>query len=540
MLNSSFTIKEDEPLEKEVAVDPEMLGKVFENLLEVNDRKSKGAFYTPRQIVHDICQNCLISYLESNSNISREDLNIFIKKGHLAIDSIIRVNEEKEKYNGKQFSRIELPDSIKENSDELDELLKKVKIVDPAVGSGAFPVGMMNEIINARYILHLLNDKYFNIYDLKKETISNSLYGVDIEQSAIDITKLRFWLSLIVDEESADNIKPLPNLDNQIVCGNSLIDTYKGIKLFDNSLTLRSPQRKLTTPKTEEIFYEIEKFKKEYFNTNGPNKKKELKNKINNLKLEFIKQYLKNIKIEDNLKRNEFFKKKNLKNLDIKKLKKDLFNEIRESEDINLKPFIWELEFSEIFVGKNPGFDIVIGNPPYVRQEKIKEIKPILKEQFLTYKGSADLYVYFYEKGLNLLKNGGILSFITSNKYTKSDYGKKLRKFLLNNYIELYIDYNNTNIFENVSVDTSIIQIIKKEENNNNILVNNEFLLNQKCLNTNGFYFLKPGILKVMEKITQQGILLKNINKINIFRGVTTGYNDAFIIDEKAKKLFNK
>ena len=155
---------------------------------------------------------------------------------------------------------------------------------------------MMNEIINARHILHLLNDKYFNIYDLKKETISNSLYGVDIEQSAIDITKLRFWLALIVDEISADNIKPLPNLDNQIICGNSLIDTYKGIKLFDDSLTLRSPQQKLTTPKTEEIFYEIEKSKKEYFNTNGPNKKKELKNKINNLKLEFIKQYLKNIK----------------------------------------------------------------------------------------------------------------------------------------------------------------------------------------------------------------------------------------------------
>ena len=135
-----------------------MLGKVFENLLEIKDRKSKGAYYTPRNIVHYICKESLISYLNSNSDVPEEDLRRLILTGDFAINSIIRANEEKKKYNGKQFTKIELPNSIKEYSDELENLLKKVKVVDPAVGSGAFPVGMMNEIVKARYILRLLNE----------------------------------------------------------------------------------------------------------------------------------------------------------------------------------------------------------------------------------------------------------------------------------------------------------------------------------------------------------------------------------------------
>ena len=133
-----------------------MLGKVFENLLEIQDRKSKGAYYTPRHIVHYMCQENLISYLNSNSDITEEDLRIFITKGDLAVNSIIRAHEEKKTYKKKQYSPIKLPSSIKNNTDELERLLKKVKVIDPAVGSGAFPVGMMNEIVKARYILSRL------------------------------------------------------------------------------------------------------------------------------------------------------------------------------------------------------------------------------------------------------------------------------------------------------------------------------------------------------------------------------------------------
>ena len=372
----NFTVKEDEPLEKEVAVDPEMLGKVFENLLEIQDRKSKGAYYTPRHIVHYMCQENLISYLNSNSDITEEDLRIFITKGDLAVNSIIRAHEEKKTYKKKQYSPIKLPSSIKNNTDELERLLKKVKVIDPAVGSGAFPVGMMNEIVKARYILRLLNDiENINMYDLKRETIENSLYGVDLELSATDVTKLRFWLSLIVDEEDIKKIRPLPNLDNQIMCGNSVIDGYDNVKLFDDSLIVRSSQSKLSITPTERAFNELEQKKKEYFDISGPLRKEKIKDEIKELKWNFIETYLKDIN------------------------KYDLLEKIKQYGNSESKPFfIWELEFSEVFKGENPGFDIAIGNPPYVRQEKIKELKPYLKENYETYTGVADLYVYFFEK----------------------------------------------------------------------------------------------------------------------------------------------
>src|SRR3989338_2741586 len=234
----NFTVKEDEPLEKEVAVDPEMLGKVFENLLDVTDRKSKGAFYTPREIVHYMCQQSLINYLETNSGILREDIEKFIQLGDLALAQIIKEQEQVKKY-GKTYDVNEnysFPTSIKQNHQLVDKLLKEIKVVDPAVGSGAFPVGMMNEIVKARSILSIYFKEARNDYDLKRETIENCLYGVDIESSAVDIAKLRFWLTLIVDELDMKNIKPLPNLDHKIMCGNSLLEEFEGKKLFDEKL----------------------------------------------------------------------------------------------------------------------------------------------------------------------------------------------------------------------------------------------------------------------------------------------------------------
>ena len=508
----NFTVKEDEPLEKEVAVDPEMLGKVFESLLEVTDRKSKGAFYTPRYIVHYMCQENLISYLETNSNVSEEDLRKFIINGDIAVNSIIRANEEKKKYNGQQFTPIALPDSIKENSDELEKLLKKVKVIDPAVGSGAFPVGMMNEIVKARYILRLLNDiEDINMYDLKRETIENSLYGVDLELSATDVTKLRFWLSLIVDEEDLKQIRPLPNLDNQIMCGNSVIDGYNNIKLFDDSLIVRSEQTKLSMTPTERAFEELEKKKREYFDISGPLRKEELKKDIKELKWKFIETYLK----------------------DIGQAK--LIDEIKQYEHAESKPFfIWELEFSEVFKGENPGFDIVIGNPPYVRQEKIKELKPYLKEHYKTFTGVADLYVYFFEKGLNILKDKGIFAFICSNKFAKAKYGEKLRKLILENQLKIYNDFTGVKVFKEASVDTCVIQIKKDYTNDNKVLVDNNYLMEQNRLNSNSFIFNSPDVLNLRDKIFKQGTMIKDLD-IEINRGILTGFNEAFIINEEIK-----
>src|SRR3989344_5083804 len=233
----NFTVKEDEPLEKEVAVDPEMLGKVFENLLDIKDRKSKGAFYTPREIVHYMCQQSLINYLETNTLILREDLEKFIQLGDFTLDAIIREQELAKKGRRTDVRKeLDLPKSIKDKYKEIDKLLKEIKVVDPAVGSGAFPVGMMNEMVKARSILSIYFEENRKDYDLKREIIENCLYGVDIEPSAVEITKLRFWLSLIVDELDMKNIKPLPNLDHKIMCGNSLLEEFEGIKLFDEKL----------------------------------------------------------------------------------------------------------------------------------------------------------------------------------------------------------------------------------------------------------------------------------------------------------------
>ncbi|WP_457623888.1 DNA methyltransferase, partial [Persephonella sp.] len=194
----NFTVKEDEPLEKEVAVDPEMLGKVFENLIAENERKGQGAFYTPREIVHYMSQRSIIYYLSNKLNLPLEDVRqIFTKEN---------------------FD--ELPENIKENAKTIDNELKNIKIVDPACGSGAFLVGVLHEIVKAR---SLFNENS-NIYKLKKEAIENSIYGVDIDIGATEIAKLRLWLSLIVDEENPYKIDPLPNLEYKIMCGNSLLE----------------------------------------------------------------------------------------------------------------------------------------------------------------------------------------------------------------------------------------------------------------------------------------------------------------------------
>jgi hypothetical protein len=280
----NFTVRENEPLEKEVAVDPEMLGKVFENLLEVTDRKSKGAFYTPREIVQYMCQESLINYLDTALNrqevpvlaaaptqatlfgdapsrqatltawerrerVPREELAKLIRKGE-------QVKEfEAAKESGTKAYTYQLAEALRRHAGLLDEALANIKICDPAIGSGAFPVGMMQEIVRAREVLTVyVGDDARNrvslrnsvsdattayttdrsAYAFKRHAIQESIYGVDIDPGAVDIAKLRLWLSLVVDEEDYRTIKPLPNLDYKIVCGNSLLRTEK--TLFNNNL----------------------------------------------------------------------------------------------------------------------------------------------------------------------------------------------------------------------------------------------------------------------------------------------------------------
>lgn len=420
----NFTIKEDEPLDKEVAVDPEMLGKVFENMLDIKERKSKGAFYTPREIVHYMCQESLIHYLDNamGGRVEKDDIEIFIREGRFT-----RENDERVAAKGETKTyKYQLPESIRHNADLIDQKLSNIKICDPAIGSGAFPVGLLHELVNAMLILkpHLSYDylteklKGFGfeqresinnsryVYRLKRHIIQESIYGVDIDASAIDIARLRLWLSLVVDEDDLDPIETLPNLDYKIVCGNSLIG------MPENSF------RDLN------IEAELEKLKYEFYNITDEKRKKTLRQQINS-------------KIRELLNSAETFA----------------------GYEID---FDFKLFFSEVWREKG-GFDIVIGNPPYVNIYSISdEYKNVFKNIYSTAFKKYDLYVLFFEKGISLLRNNGCLNFITSNKYFSQPYGQRLRELILKNKIIELINFR-FNVFA-ATVDTAITHISKKKQ----------------------------------------------------------------------------
>lgn len=294
----NFTVNEAEPLEKEVAIDPEMLGKVFENLIEDNRRKRLGAFYTPREIVHYMCQECLINYLDTtlskkNIDVPREEIDEFIHLG----EQLSQYESVKTGYN------YDMPKSIVKNARLIDEALTAITVCDPAVGSGAFLVGMLTEIVRARLSLtpHF-NDVHERVaYFFKRDAIQRSLYGVDIDAGAVEIAKLRLWLSLVVDEDDVKQIKPLPNLDYKIVEGNSLIGIEEDLFNYSD-------------------YQELEDLKKNEFDETDHNKKIELKIKINKI-----------------------------------------IHELTDGKDV----FDFKIYFSEVFNTKE-GFDVVIGNPPYL------------------------------------------------------------------------------------------------------------------------------------------------------------------------------
>lgn len=471
----NFTIDEEEPLEKEVAVDPEMLGKIFENLLEVNDRKSKGAFYTPREIVYYMCQESLANYLVDKLNIDYNQTIEFIKYG----DLMKQLDWEEYINKGTNFT---LGKTIYDNILNIDKALIEVKIADPSVGSGAFPLGMLTEIVKIRdnistYILIQSNLGLIDIntlydaeqfkrelFDMKLQTIENCIYAVDIEPSAIDIAKLRLWLSLIVDYPNDEEPRPLPNLDCKIMQGNSLLDEFDGVPLFSEKIlsnNLKHYKRKESElNRVNDIHIQqtlqfdensidlnvyIEKMldlQKEYFKTSENNLKKELKEKIDSIQLGMVEETLKT---------------------DSKKLSK-----FREESKKKQKPwFIWKLEYFDVFKN-NSGFDIVIGNPPYVDSEKMikddKELREKYSKKYKTAKGNWDLFILFIELGFNLCKENGILSFIIPNKLISANYSKAIRTYMNKNKVIEIRDYSNVKVFKEASVYPVTIVCEKTKE----------------------------------------------------------------------------
>jgi len=529
----NFTVEEESPDDKEIAVDPEMLGKVFENLLSENLRKGKGTYYTPREIVYYMCQESLINYLNSNSKIGRKKAEKYVK--------FLQEDENKSiaAFEGEVI--------------ELDELLRNIKVCDPACGSGAFLVGMLNEIVRLRLLLRILHSQKLSKkteYELKKETIQNCIYGVDIDPGAIEIAKLRLWLQLIVDYKLKD-IEPLPNLDYRIMCGNSLLEEFEGAKLYNNEKVEQQVTLLVDTKKQKKIL-ELKKKVKEYFDIHDDKEKQQKRKAINNIKDWLIRSALEQRKqdLRDKRKKAEY----EIANLRTQKDRTKHFekwagiflsegnvekvlNNLHNPKEA--KPFfIWKLEFIDVFEDKK-GFDVVIANPPYVDSETMTksndDIRNIYKNIYITAKGNWDLFVIFIEKGFQLLKEDGTISYIVPNKLIGASYTKELRKFLLSKNILELRDYSRVDVFKEVSVYPIVFVAVNNNRRGNVALTSmeSEIEIKYKMLIKSDLfykdiywdkYFLPQNQLEIILKLGLTENLLMIVKKINEAATVSEAY----------------
>ena len=441
-----FTITENTPIEEEVALDPELLGKVFENLLAAYNpetgataRKQTGSFYTPREIVNYMVDESLIAYLQtalfcrSELQLATSDREDLPDTTETKFRHLLAYNDEPHQFTGTE-------------TEQLINAIDTLKILDPACGSGAFPMGILHKLVFILGKLDPRNDQWRQrqiakvqnlidmaeaiddstvrrntLRDLEQEIdnineaftrneldygrklylIENCIYGVDIQPVAVQIAKLRFFISLVVDQRIDDTqenrgVRPLPNLETKFVAGNTLIGVEKPAQLL-----MRNPEidRKET---------ELGGVRRKHFTARTPRTKEKYRTLDKQIRAD-ISQLLKS----------------------------DGFPSETTEKIANWDPYdqnaVADFFDAEWMFGITEGFDVVIGNPPYVRQEKIKPLKPTLKKHYTCYTGAADLYVYFYERGLQLLNENGIHTFICSNSWLDVNYGAPLQKYLLDN-----------------------------------------------------------------------------------------------------------
>lgn len=483
----NFTIYEDDPNDHTVAVDPEMLGHIFENLLE--DNKDKGAFYTPKEIVHYMCQESLIEYLATHlSNeytiyreIGNAQIELFgneLKTGQLKI--IEQLGEKALNHDDVSYivKNKDINNLTRKQLKKINYLLDNVKICDPAIGSGAFPMGLLQEIHSIKEVIAYETKQEWNPAEVKLNIIQNSIYGIDIEKGAVDIARLRFWLSLVVDDEEP---KPLPNLDYKIVVGDSLVSKFDGeiieIK-WDKKLSVGKAEAYLNN--IQDLLVKLTKKQKLFFNPNIKNKS-ELQAKIRNLKINLLinqvsfnkEHYINNTgqkggfmpttaEIKYNNERK--FKIINFEIL-INKLKKLLDN-----SKIFFNHFDWKLDFPEILNpyltdGKS-GFDIIIANPPYIKEYTNKSAFDGFRNSPY-YQGKMDIWYGFACKMLDYLKPKGIECFIAQNNWITSTGASKFRNKVLNDSeIILFTDFGNYKVFETAGIQTMIYIIQKSTPKN--------------------------------------------------------------------------
>ncbi|EHV0356392.1 class I SAM-dependent DNA methyltransferase, partial [Campylobacter coli] len=569
--------EQSEILSQKELISSSVLGNVFEKL---NGYK-EGSFYTPSFITSYMCKESITKVVLDKFN-AQFDLDVK------------NINELRKSLR-------------KEDKKAQKELLNSIKICDPAVGSGHFLVSALNVMLSIYDELNLFNEEFYlevqndeilitnhkgefikykrpktpkdkahliqqELFHTKKDIIENNLFGVDINPNSCEITKLRLWIELLkhsfyqsFEDENYHDLKTLPNIDINIKCGNSLVsyfETGKSLSHYPN-IKERMGKYKRIVKDYKEGFYtdksrinqEIKNLKISFKNFCFADKfKKEMKS-FNDKCEKYSKKYGNFLAVDDeNLK---FFVSANLTlfDFDEKEAAKEFANLKKEYDSIfNLEsnhPFEWRFEFPEILDddGNFKGFDLIIGNPPYIRQEELKELKPHLAKNYKVYKGTSDIYTYFYELGFNVLKDNGVLSYITSNKYTRAGYGEALREFLLKNVKVLeYTDLNGIKVFDSATVDTSILCFEKSKSKDNKfkyLSLSNEILktcaydiglykdfaeFSQNSLSKESFTFSDENTSALKAKIERIGTPLKEWQGLNIYRGILTGYNEAFII----------
>ncbi len=571
--------EQSEILSQKELISSSVLGNVFEKL---NGYK-EGSFYTPSFITSYMCKESITKVVLDKFN-AQFDLD------------------------AKDIS--ELRKSLrKEDKKAQKELLNSIKICDPAVGSGHFLVSALNVMLSIYDELNLFDEEFYlevqndeilitnhkgefieykrpstpkdkahliqqELFHTKKDIIENNLFGVDINPNSCEITKLRLWIELLkhsfyqsFDDENYHDLKTLPNIDINIKCGNSLVsyfETGKSLSHYPNIKERMSKYKRIVKDYKEGFYTDKNLIAKEIKNLQESFKNFCLKDKFNkeikqltNGANEYSKKYGDFLADEHHDEKFKSFFSKNMFefSFDEKVAIKEFANLKKEYDNIfNLEsnhPFEWRFEFPEILDddGNFKGFDLIIGNPPYIRQEELKELKPHLAKNYKVYKGTSDIYTYFYELGFNVLKENGILSFITSNKYTRAGYGEALREFLLKNtYILKYIDLNGIKVFDSATVDTSILCFEKSKSKDNKfkyLALSNEILktcayniglykdfaeFSQNSLSKESFTFSDENTSALKAKIERIGTPLKEWQGLNIYRGILTGYNEAFII----------
>lgn len=597
-----FTITENTPIDEDVALDPELLGKVFENLLasynpetKTTARKQTGSFYTPREVVNYMVEESLITYLKNQ--LLNEDAGIIefgknqialfgneTKKSQLSLEQ--KVDESP--FKGKEdelevklrllvsYNDINPFAEMAETQKKIIKALDNCKILDPACGSGAYPMGVLQKIV---HILHKIDPKniewkqrqidrvnraideleFLDDIDTKEKSIQdlnnqikdieasfenneldygrklylieNCIYGVDIQAIATQISKLRFFISLVVDQKvdtKKDNfgIRPLPNLETKFVASNTLIGINKPKKgQFTGSLFDKKEVQKLEK--------ELKKVRHKIFSIKTPSRKRELRE-------------------EDKEIREQ-----------ISDLLKDEYGNETASLLAKWDPYDQNTTASffdqEWMFDITDGFDIVIGNPPYIQLQKDggKLAKQYEKLKFETFERTGDIYSLFYEKGIQLLNENGVLCYITSNKWMRANYGASTREFFAEKTIPLLlIDFANLQVFETATVDTNILMLQNRPKSKKYELkelfsskINSDFDINKHSLNDfvkeNGYYMPslshnawvvgEKDIYDIKDFIEKQGKPLLEWD-LNINYGIKTGFTEAFIIPEVVKE----